>query len=110
MILGLILNKDVKSRGFKDEHIPENFEYIEKLVNVKTINIHEFAWRVKKWAFNLGYKVETNMTCSKLYSREYGSKPLDECHNTNWVDGRPYDPMCDILVCEWILENDDSFK
>jgi hypothetical protein len=73
------------------------------------INLYEFAWRVKYWAFSLGYRVETKMVCSVLRTRESSSKILDECHNGNFGNGVPYDPLCDIKVCEWILENDERF-
>ena len=77
---------------------------------VEEYNIYELAYKCKKWAFDIGYFVETKALSSKLRSREYGSKVLDECFNTNWDNGIPYDPVCDIKVCEWIVENDDVFS
>jgi hypothetical protein len=74
------------------------------------INIYELAWKTKKWAFDLGYVVDTKMTSSELKSREYGSKALDACHNVDWETGLPYNPICDIKVCEWIIENDERFS
>jgi hypothetical protein len=70
---------------------------------------HKVAHACKQWAFNLGYFIDTKALSSKLRSREYGSKTLDECFNTNWDNGKPYDPICDIKVCEWIIENDEAF-
>ena len=74
------------------------------------INKYELAWKTKEWAFEYGYIVETKTVSAKLRSREYGSEVLDECYNTNWQNGKAYDPLCDIKVCEWIIENDEDFK
>ena len=71
---------------------------------------HKVAHACKQWAFDMGYVVDTKMTYSELKRREYGSKALETCHNVNFEDGVPYNPICDIKVCEWILENDELFS
>lgn len=77
---------------------------------MEAINIYELSYLFKKWAFEKGYMVDTRATCSELRSREYGSKVLDACHNVDWETGVPYNPICDIKVCEYILEIEENDK
>ncbi len=115
-LLGAVLKTNVvevyrhKKHGWKYKtHIQRAGGWVSNS-DVPLPDIHKLAWETKKWAFDLGYFVETKALSSKLRSRESGSEIIDECFNTNWNNGKPYDPICDIKVCEWIVENDDTFS
>lgn len=106
-----VLGKHAYKKGNEIWEPIDEYEGIKMSPNAFVeVNIHEFAHRCKKWAFDLGYTIDTKMTYSELKSREYGSKPLDACHNVNFDNGTPYNPVCDIKVCEWILKNDERFS
>ncbi len=103
-LLSAILGKELEVRGFRDKFIPENFEYIEDMINVKTINIHELSNKCKIWAYENGYFVKTGVMASVLL-RMPDLKEVNKCYNCNFDNLTKFDPLNDILVSEWILDN-----
>ena len=102
-LLSEVLGKEVTIRGFRDEFIPNNFEYLEDLVNVKIINIHELAYKCKEWAWKKGfyYWYENN----RLYIKELYSCKVDLDISIGEFK-KPFDVEIDFKACQWILDNE----
>lgn len=73
---------------------------------VTAINIYELANKCKTKAYELGYRIESNPTNSKIYDKDGNLR--ETCYNTNFYNPTIFDPMLDILVFEWILDNKAS--
>jgi len=105
-LLSDVLGKKVIIRGFVNKYIPENFEYIEDSIILKTISIYELAHKsCKQWAKDNGYIITSNIlgsvTISKLES------PLSIIA---WVDNtlelsKLNEEFSVIKACQWVYDN-----
>ena len=101
-ILGIKVDVDyIRNEINYNKHV----EYDLSCGDSESINIHEVAHMCKEWAFKKGYLILSYPSKSELV---FFTDTVDTCYNTNFENGKKYDPMCDIKVCEWILENKDK--
>lgn len=99
-LLNEVLGKEVEIRGCLDKFIPADFQYIEDMVSVKTINIYELGEMCKKWAYENGYFIEVNYNLISIFN--YKNDDYEESFIcTYFEDILEYE----IKACQWILEN-----
>jgi len=101
----MILSNSCDVEELVDEEIEENELMVFYDVNYtcySKYNIYEVAYKCKEWAFDKGYQILSYPSSSALI---LNTDIKDTCYNTNFKNGKKYDPMCDIEVCQWILDN-----
>ena len=99
-LLSEVLGKEIEIRGFKDEFIPSNFEYIEDFCNVKVINIYELAHLCKEWAFSEKYFIVSGFI---LFGQNISIVSFDlkgEIHRCK--DDSEFEAV--VQACEWVLK------
>lgn len=73
----------------------------DMLVMYKSINIYEFAFKCKEWAFKNKYKIQSQINQSNK-GHSHITKKNDDC----WAKGFFEDTEIEAIIkaCEWILE------
>lgn len=104
-LLREVLEKKVEIRGFRDRFIPSNFEYLEDVTNVKSINIYELVMhKFKMWALSKGHSL-TSWTY-KIDSAfcEIGTRKQKDYA---FFEGKT-EIEAVAKACEWILKESKS--
>ena len=65
----------------------------------KRINIYEFAFKCKEWAFNQGYSYIGNNKLLNIYREDSQMICIINKDIINW-----FDINVDFIACEWILK------
>ena len=107
-LLSAVLGKKVQIRGCMDKFIPNNFEYIEDMINVKTINIHELALKIIDYATKNGY-VASLIKAKEFWYCEYATESYYENNGILNLGVKDTKSKCPLesasIMGEYILKN-----
>lgn len=99
-LLSAVLGKeDLEIRGCLDKHLPSDFQYIEDMINVKIINIHELQHKCKLFALENGYEILESVRITRVY---LGSdiKPIHEVKSDINYDVKRVFKACEYIIGE----------
>ena len=98
LVLDIEATDDISKCGNIIEYgYMEDGEFYEDEINLDTL-----GRECKEWALEKEFTILSYPSSSVLI---FNTEIKDTCYNTNFENPKKYDPMCDIIACQWILEN-----
>ena len=95
----------VKHSLFNKSNNSFNITYMQSEDSLKSswmpINIYEFAFKCKEWAFKNKYKIQSQINASNK-GHSHITKKNDDCWAKGFFENTEIEAI--IKACEWILE------